>query len=308
LGTPDSSEKLIAILFVDVVDSSRLYTTYGDAEARRIVGACLKSMGEVVAQHSGTVVKNIGDELMCTFPAPDDAVTAAVVMQQRVSELTRTGSLHSSLSLRIGIHHGEAVCEGGDYFGDDVNLAARMAALSKAHQIMTSRETVDALDGALRPLARFVDRSTIKGQAGMFDLYEIVWDSQEATMAASGANIHVPQNTERVLDVTLGKESQTVNLNNPVVTFGRSEQCDIVVDDVKASRLHARIEFGKNSFVLRDVSTNGTYIKLEDSEPQHVRRGEVALTSSGLFCLGRPVEPDSELCIKFALREDVGRL
>jgi adenylate cyclase len=301
-------EEDVAILFADVVDSSRLYTTYGDAEARRIVGSCLKALTQVVAENQGQVVKTIGDEIMCTFATPDQAAMAAVVMQQRVQEQTQAGALHNTLSVRIGLHHGGVVREGEDVFGDAVNLAARMASLSKAHQIMTTRQTVESLEGGLRPLARFVDQSTVKGQSGAFDLYEIVWNNSEATMAASGIGPRAIGQKVRRLEVALGEKHWTVDVDHPVLTLGRSSQCDVMVEDVRASRLHAKIEFGKDRFTLRDVSTNGTFVQLEEGGAKQVRRDELGLSSNGLLALGRPVDPASPQCVRLTVREDVARL
>jgi len=308
METSEKREACVAILFADVVDSSRLYTTYGDVEARRLVGGCLAALSQVVNEQHGQVIKTIGDEIMCTFDSADQAVMAAVVMQQRILEQARAGALHNTLSVRIGLHRGGVVREGSDVFGDAVNLAARMAALSKAHQIMTTRQTVEALEGGLRPLARFVDQSTVKGQHGAFDLYEIVWNTSEATMASSGIRPREIAQTVRTLEVRLGERCWTLDVEHPVLTMGRSSQCDILVDDTRASRLHAKFEFGKERFTLRDVSTNGTYVQLEDGSSRHVRRDEVDLTSNGVVMLGRPVEPGSPLCLRITLREDVARL
>lgn len=308
MDTPAKPEEDIAILFADVVDSSRLYTTYGDAEARRIVGSCLLALTQVVGEQQGQVVKTIGDEIMCTFPTADLAVMAAVVMHQRIQEQTKAGALHNTLSVRIGLHRGGVVREGADVFGDAVNLAARMAALSKAHQIMTTRATVEALEGGLRPLARFVDQSTVKGQSGAFDLYEIVWNNSEATMAASGVGPRAIGQTVRSMEIRLGEKAWTVDMAHPVITLGRSSQCDVAVEDARASRLHAKIEFGKDRFILRDVSTNGTFVQLEDSGAHQIRRDELTLTSNGLVCLGRPVDPALPSCLRLTLRQDVARL
>ncbi len=306
--TAEPSPQHLAILFADVVDSSRMYATYGNAEARRIVSACLEAMSAVVAEQEGAVVKTIGDEIMCRFPSADAAVTAAVVMQQRVQEQTRQGELHASLSLRVGLHEGPVVMEEADFFGDAVNLAARMASLSKAHQIMTTRHTVEALEGGLRPLARFVDQSTIKGQTGAFDLYEIVWDTNEATLATSQTARVAMQRTRVALDLMFRENAWTVDVDHPVITIGRSSQCDVVFEDTKASRLHAKIEYVKDRFVLKDVSTNGTHIRLEDAGTHLVRRDELVITSGGLISLGRPVDTESPLLIRVALRKDVERL
>jgi class 3 adenylate cyclase len=296
------------MLFADVVDSSKMYATYGDAEARRIVASCLEAMGAIVTAHHGTVVKTIGDEIMCTFPASSHAVTAAVAMQSTLQQKTQAGDMHASLKLRVGLHEGAVVQENGDVFGDAVNLAARMAALSKAHQIMTTRQTVDALDPTLRPLARFVDQSTIKGQAGTFDLYEIVWNTVEATLATTWKGSAPPGADRQALDLSYAGHTWTVTVDKPSLTLGRSAQCDVVVEDTKVSRLHARIEAVKDRFVLRDASTNGTSLRLEDAGDLTVRRDEIALSSGGLISLGRPVDTDSPLTLRIALRKDIQRL
>ena len=299
----------LTILFADVVDSSKMYATYGDAEARRIVASCLEAMGGIAATHHGAVVKTIGDEVMCTFPASSHAVTAAVAMQHTLQEQTQAGAMHASLKLRIGLHEGAVVVENGDVVGDAVNLAARLAALSKAHPSMTTRQTVAALDPTLRPLARFVDQSTIKGQTGTFDLYEIVWNTVEATLATSWKATAPPGEANRMaLDVSFGGRTWTVNTERPTLTLGRSSQCDVVIEDTKVSRLHARIEAVKDRFVLRDASTNGTSLRLEESGDHTVRRDEVVLASGGLISLGRPVEVDSPLTLRIALRKDIQRL
>lgn len=308
MSKQSKTEQVIAILFADVVDSSRLFTTYGDAAARRIIGDCLQAMAQVAEEQQGRVVKTIGDEIMCAFPTADQAALAGVMMHQRLAERIREGTLHNTLSLRIGMHQGPAVSENNDIFGDAVNLAARMASLSKSQQIMTTRQTVEALEGAMRPLARFVDQSMVKGQQGAFDLYEIVWNASEATMAASGIGPRALPLTVRSMEVSLGDTTRVVDLEHPVVTMGRSSQCDLFVEDARASRLHAKIECGKDHFLLRDVSTNGTYIQLEDSGAKHVRRDEAMLTSNGLLMLGREVDPDSPLCLRLTLRKEAARL
>jgi adenylate cyclase len=197
------------------------------------------------------------------FDTADQAVMAAVVMQQRVQEQAKAGALHNTLSVRIGLHRGGVVREGNDVFGDAVNLAARMAALSKAHQIMTTRQTVEALEGGLRPLARFVDQSTVKGQHGAFDLYEIVWNTSEATMASSGIRPRELAQTVRTWRCGWGSDVDG--------GCGASRVDHGAQQPVRCARgRHAglppacQIEFGKERFVLRDVSTNGTYVQLED--------------------------------------------
>lgn len=305
----DVPEQVIrAILFADVTDSSRLFSTYGDAQAHRIVSACLDFLASIVKENNGELIKAIGDEVMCSFSGATDAVTAAILMHQRLREQTSAGYLHSSLSLRIGVHEGLVVLDKKDVFGDAVNLAARMSSLSKAHQVMTTRATVEKLENSMRPLARFVDQSTVKGQPGAFDLYEIIWDSEAATQATTKKVDPTMVRNVSTVEVSAGGKSWVVDLDHASLSIGRSTQCDVVIEDTRASRLHAKIEYIKNRLVLKDMSTNGTYVNLEESGSHHVRRDELILNSSGLVALGRPVDPESPLLIKLTLRKGVSRL
>ena len=113
METSEKREACVAILFADVVDSSRLYTTYGDVEARRLVGGCLAALSQVVGEQHGQVIKTIGDEIMCTFPTAERAVSAACEMHEMLEdEITvQTNQGRMSLAVRIGLHHGPTILD-----------------------------------------------------------------------------------------------------------------------------------------------------------------------------------------------------
>ena len=67
----------LAILFADISRSTQIYETVGDKAAQELVGDCLARLSEVTVQHQGTVIKKIGDEIMCTFPTANQALAAA---------------------------------------------------------------------------------------------------------------------------------------------------------------------------------------------------------------------------------------
>ena len=66
------------ILFVDVCGSSKIYETLGNARAQAVIAKSLGLLSQCVTDHQGTVVKNIGDELMCTFSVAHDAAAAEI--------------------------------------------------------------------------------------------------------------------------------------------------------------------------------------------------------------------------------------
>ncbi|MDQ7017096.1 MAG: FHA domain-containing protein, partial [Gammaproteobacteria bacterium] len=76
----------------------------------------------------------------------------------------------------------------------------------------------------------------------------------------------------------------------------RGSQCDLVIKGNAISRLHAFIEYHNGKFILRDESTNGTYVKMNGGRTVYLRREELPLLGSGVISLGAPVrEPDHRL-------------
>ena len=142
----------LAVLFADIAGSTKLYEALGDTQAKILIDEALGGMRAITERHRGSVIKTIGDELMCVFPDAERGFLAAMDMQLLVHALPVAKSVKRMI--RIGFHFGAVIVEKGDVFGDTVNLAARMAGLAKGMQIMTTRTTVDALPAALRASTR----------------------------------------------------------------------------------------------------------------------------------------------------------
>src|SRR2546430_8067544 len=110
---------LVTILFTDLVGSTELLARAGDEEAQRIFRAHHDLLAKTAAAHGGEEVKWLGDGLMVAFPSAGDAVRCAVAMQQ-ASHRPVHGA---SLSIRGGLHAGEALRETADYFGTAAGIA-----------------------------------------------------------------------------------------------------------------------------------------------------------------------------------------
>src|SRR3954462_1562156 len=97
----------LAILFADISGSTRLYETLGNTLAHQQVADCLSVLTEAVRQHSGTVIKTIGDEVMSTFPDAESAFQAACTMQEALA--ARAALSKTPLTIRVGLHYGPAL-------------------------------------------------------------------------------------------------------------------------------------------------------------------------------------------------------
>src|SRR3954471_304002 len=130
----------IAILFTDIRGSTALYQRIGDLNAYELVQQHFDWLREATVRHGGAVVKTIGDAVMAAYPDAARAVGAALEMRRAVGRAGR----EQAVSLKIGVHHGAAIAvtlnEQLDYFGQTVNIAARVQALADAGEIWVTEE------------------------------------------------------------------------------------------------------------------------------------------------------------------------
>src|SRR5690606_2979434 len=154
----------LAIVFADVVGSTRIYEVMGDLRARDMVLTCVEIMREATEQHHGTVIKTIGDEIMATFPTANDAMNAASQMQHDIRCHAQWKLDGQPLAIRIGGHYGPVVVENRDIYGAAVHTANRMTSQAKAGQIMVTRAMVERLAPEWQSAARQIDVATLKGK------------------------------------------------------------------------------------------------------------------------------------------------
>ena len=288
----------LTIMFADISGSTRLYELLGDGPARAKVASCLEMLTDVTERHRGTVIKTIGDEIMCTFPTPERAVSAACEMHEMLEdEITvQTPQGRMSLAVRIGLHHGPTILDAGDVFGDAVNVAARMASMAKGGQIITTQTTVDELPPILKASTRFIDRAPVKGKKESMDIFEVLWQQDDVTRMSIGV---IPQPVQRAcLNLTYHDLQIIMNDERPQVVLGRSKAADIPVAEALASRQHVRLEFRRGKFFIIDQSTNGTYVWNGDAEA-FLRREEMPISGSGKISLGRSFAENPQEVVHF---------
>jgi adenylate cyclase len=292
---------ILAILFADIAKSTHIYETLGDKTGKNLIDAGLSLLSEVTAKYQGTVIKTIGDEIMCTFPAADDAVEAAIEMHQSLEDMPFPEiSNFSSLNIYVGIQFGKVIKEDGDVFGDAVNMAARLVALAKQRQVVTTEGTVKLLSAERQASARCIDKTTVKGKSGEIRIFEVVWEAHDLTvMAATSQEIAT---TKSRLELTYQGQTVELDENNPTATLGRQQHNDVVVNDSRVSRSHARIEYNRGKFTLIDQSSNGTTVQIQGKKSVLLNREETKLLGNGIIGLGRKVTPESEVALHFTIK------
>ncbi|MCG8379502.1 MAG: adenylate/guanylate cyclase domain-containing protein [Proteobacteria bacterium] len=291
----------LAIMFADISGSTRLFEVLGDATARVTVSDTLELLTKVIHLHNGTVIKTIGDEIMCTFPTADDSANAANEMQETLEDANEMRDEGPEIKIRVGMHFGPALLEGGDVFGDAVNVAARMAAQAKGGQIITTKTTVDLLEPIMRASTRFVDRAPIKGKKEDIEIFEIIWQEEDVTRMATGMLQEVPKVPQVSLHVNYKGQTVTLNQDRSGLVMGRSQACDLPINEKLASRQHVRIELRRNKFFIIDQSTNGTHIRMDNSDDAFLRREEMPITANGQISLGKSFSEGPTEVVAFTL-------
>jgi adenylate cyclase len=280
----------MAVLFVDICGSTRLYSDLGNDRARRIVADCIGRLSSVTLEQGGRVVQIMGDGLLCTFPTADSAFCATTAM--RDIQKDREPAIHA------GFHFGSVLAAGETIYGDAVNIAARVANLAKAGEIIITKETVTHLSSSLRDQTRLLGRVSVKGKPEPILAYAVVANETDITAYQPRTDQTLVQSAE----LSLTYKEHQVSLDAWLVEFviGRNPSCDLVVDDTYASRRHASIECRRGKFFVLDHSTNGTYVGRLDGETTVLRREALQLEGAGFLSLGSDPNRDASHIIHFA--------
>ena len=295
------SDNQCAIMFADIAGSTRLYNQLGDDTAEFLISTRLAIMCNIAENNNGRVIKKIGDEIMCQFPTAEDAALAATEMH--IKKVSSDNS--EPLSIRIGLHFGNTIEKNNDIFGDAVNIAARMAAIAKENQSITTESFVQLLSNDTKSRTRLFDSTRIKGIDDEIKIYQLLWEEGNVTTFATAQ--HIQQIAKAKVSILLrfnGEEHFYTDSNmTSAISIGRDQNCDLKIDAKYASRSHANLEFRRGKFVLVDHSTNGTYIKLKKQNGIFIRREELPLIGEGYISLGEEYKKESITNVYFSVRQ-----
>ncbi|MET0446539.1 MAG: adenylate/guanylate cyclase domain-containing protein [Pseudorhodoplanes sp.] len=137
----------LTFLFTDLKGSTALYERVGDLAAFDLVRAHFHALLDIIAAEGGAVVKTIGDSVMATFTHPEQALLAALEMRRAMERLNDERETRD-LVVKIGIHEGPCLAvmlnERQDYFGQTVNIAARVQGLATSQSIHVTSPVISS--------------------------------------------------------------------------------------------------------------------------------------------------------------------
>jgi adenylate cyclase len=284
----------LTVLFADICRSTVLFDKLGDQDALNLIMKVLELAGEIVTQQNGTIIGTIGDEIMCTFITPEDALIAARQIHKMMQQNTIMQS--NQLAMRLGINSGTVVSLSDNVYGDTVNIAARLAQQAKANQTLLSSSTIAPIDEMLRDQIRHIGSLNLRGKAGAIEVHELLETDTEEEITEVSSNEEL---VTRSFLMTARYRTRTMRFDPMLVRFlfGRGQDCDQTIDHPTISREHAEILYRNGQFLFRDFSTNGSYVIQGDNKEQ-IHRSSIELKGHGQIFLGRTLD-QPDFCIEF---------
>ena len=152
-----------AMCFLDITGYTRLTQERGDAAAAELAEELARLVQRSAVKHGGRTVKWLGDGVMLFFPKPGQGVAAALEMVAGVAEAGLPPA-------HVGLHAGPVIFQEGDYYGQTVNMASRIADYARPGEVVVSQEVVDASDDAAIDF-REIGPVELKGVAGAVRLH-----------------------------------------------------------------------------------------------------------------------------------------
>ncbi|MGQ2980415.1 MAG: adenylate/guanylate cyclase domain-containing protein [Polaromonas sp.] len=279
---------MTTVVFADLVGSTSMFERLGDETASRFVTQLVGALSQVFEQHSGRVVKLLGDGLFVVFPQEGDALAACISIQKRFLEKPiRAGGTGAPVQMQMGIESGEVVEIDGDCFGDTVNSAARLADLAGAAQILTTQNVWSALAPLQQASLRSLGPMHLRGRAEASHVYRVEWQAgrdEDATMMGRSMGASV---SPQMMLLEAGGQTVQIDARSLAISIGRGAGASLALNDPRVSRMHATLEWRGGQFVLSDASSYGTWVYFgNQSEAVVLRRTECYLVGSGQISAG----------------------
>jgi class 3 adenylate cyclase len=168
----------VTLVFTDLKGSTALYERIGDLNAYIQVQRHFQHLLDATVRHNGAVTKTIGDAVMAAFSTSADAVQAALDMREAVDQLNRDRPQRDFI-LKIGVHRGAAIAvtlnERLDYFGQTVNIAARVQNLADGDEICITEEVyrAPAVAEIIAPYPVAKSEAELKGVSKAMSVYRL---------------------------------------------------------------------------------------------------------------------------------------
>jgi len=257
----NTENKAFCMCFVDIVGSGTLFSNADEQNASDCINSLKKALREIIEKFYGDIRDEVGEEFMCIFPSPQNALDAAHEIQQIARERTSSNSGNQHLGVRIGLHHGPVDLEAPS---DTLFVAKRMVNHANLNQVLTTRSTRDLVMSDNRYKFKIHDAHLAEEH---FTMQELLWEE-------------IGKNQPHVL-FTFGDEDFKLYEADGEHIIGRSEKANITLPLTGVSREHLSIRYTYGWLELYDISTNGTIILPDGGKEILINRRKARLRGTG---------------------------
>lgn len=167
--------KSLTLLFTDLKGSTEMYERIGDLRAFDLVRQHFGVLQEIIASRGGAMVKTIGDAIMASFPESEPALEAALAMNRDIQKVGKPGEMQ----LKIGMHSGPCIAvdqnDRLDYFGQTVNIAARVQNVAAANEVALTDPVLFAprSKDILKGFKLHTTKESLKGVDGLVTVHHV---------------------------------------------------------------------------------------------------------------------------------------
>ncbi len=288
---------MITIVRGEIIGGLRLASRLGEMEAAHAVERCLKRVERVVDGFRGRLLRSGSGQIGTAFPSPEEACLAAIEMQKRVADLPPASGV--KLNIRLGVHGAETEEQAGI-------IASQLLELALPDHILCSREVLMGVAHNIGVRVRDMDHVELSGGEA-FQVMELLWadmDGDDMPSTLTSTSLLALEDLERAEAMAVGEmpvahepprqklcvryrgKAYLLDDKTPFITLGREHHNDLVIDDSKASRQHARIERKDGRYFLVDLSTNGTFVTFAGEPEVFLRQESMPLRGAGSMCFG----------------------
>jgi len=169
-AAPDGT---VTIMFSDIEGSTAANQRLGDQRWLELLREHNAIVRDKLKTHGGFEVKSEGDGFMLAFQSARRAIDCAIDIQRALAERNDGGE--EPIRVRIGLHTGEPIKEGDDFFGKHVNLAARIAGQASGGEVLVSSLLKDLADSGGDIVFGEGQEVELKGLSGKHRVYEVAW-------------------------------------------------------------------------------------------------------------------------------------
>src|SRR5262245_61109099 len=183
--------RLAAVVAADVVGYSRLMEQDEVATLAALKQRRREILQPLVIEHHGRIVKVMGDGVLVEFASPVNAIACAMELQKRMAAANDNHPENQRILLRIGINLGDVMVEGGDLYGDGVNIAARLQTVAEPGGICVSAKVRDEVDRKLAVSFEDLGARRLKNVDAPVHIYRVA-DTPAVTLTAHKPSANKP--------------------------------------------------------------------------------------------------------------------